>query len=55
MGVDTGYVTSDDIAPGVWGGPARVCLTPDGICTVVPLAMGKRPVSALANPARRIL
>ena len=42
VGVDTGYVTSDDIPPGLWGGPARVCLTPEGICTVVPLAMGKR-------------
>ena len=25
VGVDTGYVTSDDIPPAVWGGPARVC------------------------------
>jgi len=55
VGVDTGYVTSDDIAPGLWGGPARVVLTPAGICTVVPLAMGKRAVPTVANPARRIL
>jgi len=55
VGVDTGYVTSDDIAPGVWGGPARVCLTPDGVCTVIGLSAGKRAISAAANPARRIL
>ena len=55
VGVDTGYVTSDDIPPAVWGGPARVCLTPDGRCSVVTLAAGKRTVPAVANPARRIL
>jgi septum site-determining protein MinC len=55
VGVDTGYLTSDDIAPGLWGGPARVCLTPEGLCTVVPLSLGKRAVPAVANPARRIL
>jgi len=55
VGVDTGYVTSDDIAPGVWGGPARVCLTPDGVCTVVALSTGKRAISPATNPARRIL
>jgi septum site-determining protein MinC len=55
VGVDSGYVTSDDIPPGLWGGPARVCLTPAGLCAVVPLSMGKRAVPALATPARRIL
>lgn len=55
VGVDTGYVTSDDIPPGLWGGPARVCLTPEGICTIVPLSMGKRAVPAVATPGRRIL
>jgi len=55
VGVDTGYVTSDDIAPALWGGPTRVVLSPEGICTVVPLSMGKRAVTAVANPARRIL
>jgi septum site-determining protein MinC len=53
VGVDTGYVTSDDIPPALWGGPARVLLTPDGICTVVPLSMGKRAAPAVANLARR--
>lgn len=42
VGVDTGYATSDDIPPGLWGGPARVCLTPDGRCSVVGLSSGKR-------------
>jgi septum site-determining protein MinC len=42
VGVDTGYVTSDDIPPGLWGGPARVFLTPDGICAIAPLSVGKR-------------
>ena len=55
VGVDSGYVTSDDIPPGLWGGPARVCLTPEGICAVVALSMGKRAVPAVATPARRIL
>ena len=55
VGVDTGYVTSDDIPPGVWGGPARVSLTPEGICTIVPLSMGKRGAPAVGTPGRRIL
>jgi septum site-determining protein MinC len=55
VGVDTGYVTSDDIAPALWGGTARVFLTPDGICTVAPLSAGKRTAPAVASPARRIL
>ena len=42
VGVDTGYATSDDIPPGLWGGPARVFLTPGGICSVVALSSGKR-------------
>jgi septum site-determining protein MinC len=55
VGVDTGYVASDDIPPGLWGGPARVCLTAEGMCTIVPLSMGKRAVPVAAAPARRIL
>jgi septum site-determining protein MinC len=43
VGVDTGYVTSDDIPPDLWGGPARILLTPAGICSVVALSSGKRP------------
>jgi septum site-determining protein MinC len=42
VGVDTGYATSDDIPPGVWGGPARISLTPEGICSIVALPSGKR-------------
>ena len=42
VGVDTGYVTSEGIAPDLWGAPARVCLTPQGTCAVVALSMGKR-------------
>jgi septum site-determining protein MinC len=42
VGVDTGYATSDDIPPDLWGGPARVFLTPEGRCSVVALSSGKR-------------
>ena len=42
VGVDTGYAISDDIPPDLWGGPARVFLTPAGICSVVALSSGKR-------------
>jgi septum site-determining protein MinC len=41
VGVDTGYVVADDVPPALWGGAVRVFLTPQGICTVVPLAPGK--------------
>ena len=53
VGVDTGYVTSDDVPAGVCGGPARVFLTPEGTCVVVALAAGKRGAPLVANPARR--
>jgi septum formation inhibitor MinC len=42
VGVDTGYATSDDIPPALWGGPARVFLTPQGTCGVGALSFGKR-------------
>ena len=50
IGVDTGYLLSDDISPGHWGTPARVALTPGGTCTVTTLTVGKpaapgRPMS----------
>jgi septum site-determining protein MinC len=54
VGVDTGYATSDDIPPGLWGGPARVSLTPEGTCAVVALSAGNRGAPAAAHPARRI-
>jgi septum site-determining protein MinC len=42
VGVDTGYLTSDDVPPELWGAPSRVCLLPDGTCSVVALSTGKR-------------
>ena len=54
VGVDTGYLTSEDIPPAVWGGAARVSLTPEGKCVVVALAAGKRGAPATTNPARRL-
>src|SRR4029079_18022567 len=38
VGVDTGYLTSDDIPPDRRGGAARVFLTPEGKCAVVALS-----------------
>jgi len=45
VGVDTGYATSEDLPSGLWGAPARVFLTPAGICSIVALSSGKRPSS----------
>ena len=53
VGVDSGYTLSDDIPPGLWGGPARVFLTPEGTCAVVALSVGKG-APASADRARRI-
>ncbi len=41
VGVDTGYVVSDDIPEVLQGCPARVFLTPEGTCTVAALPVGK--------------
>jgi septum formation inhibitor MinC len=41
VGVDTGYIVSDDFPEAVQGCPARIFLTPDGTCTVSPLPAGK--------------
>jgi septum formation inhibitor MinC len=46
VGVDTGYATSEDIPPALWGGPARVFLTPEGTCAVGALSLGKRSASS---------
>ncbi len=54
VGVDTGYLTSDDIPPERRGGAARVFLTPDGKCAVVELSSGQRTAPAVATPARRL-
>jgi septum site-determining protein MinC len=53
-GVDTGYLLADDIPAALRGGPARVFLTPEGVCAAEALVVGKRGVSAAPNPARRI-
>ena len=48
VGVDTGYVASDDIPAGLWGGPARVFLTPEGSCTVVALSRDRKAEATAA-------
>jgi septum site-determining protein MinC len=53
VGVDSGYVTSDDIPPALWAGASRIFLTPEGTCAVVALPVGKG-APASANRARRI-
>ena len=54
VGVDTGYLLSDDIPAALRGGPARVFLTADGTCAVAALAVGKGIAAAPASRARRI-
>jgi septum site-determining protein MinC len=54
VGVDTGYLLSDDIPAALAGGPARVFLTAEGTCTVAALSAGRAPAPAPANQARRI-
>ena len=46
VGVDAGYLVSDDVPPALWGAPARVFLTPEGACAAVALSAGK-PVARL--------
>jgi septum site-determining protein MinC len=41
VGVDTGYVLSDDVPPALWGAPARAFLTPEGTCVVAALPSGR--------------
>ena len=54
VGVDTGYLLSDDIPSPLRSGPARVFLTAEGTCTVAALAVGRAVAPAAANRARRI-
>jgi len=54
VGVDTGYLTSDDIPPDRRGGAARVFLTPEGKCAVVALSPAQTAAPAVATPARRL-
>jgi septum site-determining protein MinC len=46
VGVDAGYLLSDDVPPALRGAPARVFLTPEGACAAVALSAGK-PVARL--------
>lgn len=41
VGVDAGYLLSEDIPPALWGTPARVFLTPEGTCAAAALSAGK--------------
>jgi septum formation inhibitor MinC len=43
VGVDTGYLLSDDIPAALWSGPARVSLTAEGTCAVAPLSLKQSP------------
>jgi septum site-determining protein MinC len=54
VGVDTGYLLSDDIPAALWGGPTRVFLTAAGTCTVAALSAGKLVAPAAATRARGI-
>jgi septum site-determining protein MinC len=53
VGVDTGYLLSDDIPVALWGGSARVSLTAEGTCTVTALSAGKggAPAAAIGSPS----
>jgi septum formation inhibitor MinC len=54
VGVDTGYLLSDDIPAALAGGPARVFLTAEGTCTVAALSPGRAGAPAPASQARRM-
>lgn len=52
VGIDTGYVLSEDVPEAAWGGAARIHLTADGVCLISPLAVG-RPAPARGLFRRR--
>ena len=54
VGVDTGYLLSDDIPAALFGCPARVFLTAEGTCTVAAMSAGRGGAPAAANQARRM-
>src|SRR3954464_13707264 len=56
VGVDTGYLLSEDLPRALWSSPARVFLTTDGTCAVAARPVGKGvPVAPAApNRARRL-
>ena len=53
VGVDTGYVLSDDVPAAAWGGAARVHLGGDGMCVVSALAPGRGGAREDASGRRR--
>jgi septum site-determining protein MinC len=54
VGVDVGYLLSEDIPPGLWSGPARVFLTAEATCAVAALSVGKGVVPAAPTRGRRL-
>jgi septum site-determining protein MinC len=54
VGVDTGYLLSDDLPPELRSGPARVFLTAEGTCTVAALSVGRGVPPAAATRAGRL-
>jgi septum formation inhibitor MinC len=54
VGVDTGYLLTDDIPAPLRGVPARVFLTAEGTCTVAALVGGRAIAPAAENRGRRI-
>jgi len=54
VGVDTGYLLSEDLPAGLWSSPARIFLTAEGTCAVAALAVGKGPAPEAPIRARRL-
>jgi septum formation inhibitor MinC len=52
VGVDVGYLLSEDIPPALWSSPARVSLTAGGTCAVSALPVGRGVAVAPAAPTR---
>ena len=53
VGVDTGYLVSDDIPAALWCNPGRVFLTAEGTCSVAALSAGKGIAPAAASRSSR--
>jgi septum formation inhibitor MinC len=54
VGVDTGYLTNEQLPPALRGGPARVFLTPDGTCAAAPLPVGNPAAGKSSGLAARL-
>lgn len=52
VGVDTGYLLSDDFPAPLWSGGARVFLTAEGTCAVAALSAGKAGAPAAVSRLR---